>query len=90
MSLSVYEASVPVLVHNRKALSASLKKGADHARARGIDPAVLVNARLFPDMFPLTRQVQIATDMAKGGAARLARVEIPSFPDTASTGPSPS
>ena len=87
MSLSMYQASVPVLIHNLKALSAILKKGADHARARGIDPEVLVNARLFPDMFPLARQVQIATDMAKGGAARLAGVEIPSFPDTESSFP---
>lgn len=85
MSLSMYQASVPVLIHNLKALSAILKKGADHAKARGLDPTVLVNARLFPDMFPLVRQVQIATDMAKGGAARLAGVEIPSFPDTESS-----
>jgi hypothetical protein len=83
----MYQASVPVLIHNLKALSAILKKGADHARARGIDPAVLVDARLFPDMFPLVRQVQIATDMAKGGAARLAGVEVPSFPDTESSFP---
>jgi uncharacterized protein len=87
MSLSMYQASVPVLIHNLKALAGILKKGADHARARGIDPAVLVDARLFPDMFPLARQVQIATDMAKGGAARLAGVEIPSFPDTESSFP---
>ena len=79
MSLSMYEASVPVLIHNLKALSAILKKGADHARARGIDPAVLVNARLFPDMRPLLEDTRF-TD-------RLARVEIPSFPDTESSFP---
>jgi hypothetical protein len=83
----MYQASVPVLIHNLKALAAILKKGADHAKARGIDPAVLVNARLYPDMFPLTRQVQIATDMAKGGAARLAGVEMPSYPDTETSFP---
>jgi uncharacterized protein len=87
MPLSMYQASVPVLIHNLKTLAAILKKGADHAKACGIDPAVLVNARLFPDMFPLARQVQIATDMAKGGAARLAGVEMPSFPDTESSFP---
>ncbi len=87
MSLSMYQASIPVLIHNLKTLAAILKKGADHARARGIEPAVLLNARLFPDMFPLLRQVQIATDMAKGGGARLAGVEIPSFPDTEASFP---
>ena len=79
MSLSMYQASIPVLIHNLKTLSAILKKGAAHAKARGIDPVVLFNARLYPDMFALSRQVQIAADMAKGGAARLAGVEIPSF-----------
>jgi len=87
MPLSMYQTSVPVLIHNLKTLAAILKKGADHAKTRGIEPSVLVNARLFPDMFPLSRQVQIATDMAKGGAARLAGVEMPSFPDTESSFP---
>jgi hypothetical protein len=85
MSLSMYQASVPVLIHNLKTLSAILKKAAAHAKARGIDPAVLVNARLFPDMFPLSRQVQIASDMAKGAGARLASIENPSFADTETT-----
>ncbi|MBK6288147.1 MAG: DUF1993 domain-containing protein [Gammaproteobacteria bacterium] len=85
MSLSMYQASIPVLIHNLKTLSAILKKGAAHAKARGIDPVVLFNARLYPDMFALSRQVQIAADMAKGGAARLAGVEIPSFADTETT-----
>ena len=74
--------SIPVMIHHLKNLAAILKKGADHAKARGIDPDVLINARLYPDMFPLVRQVQIATDSAKGAAARLAGVEVPSFPDT--------
>jgi hypothetical protein len=81
----MYQASIPVLIHNLKTLSAILKKGAAHAKARGIDPVVLFNARLYPDMFALSRQVQIAADMAKGGAARLAGVEIPSFADTETT-----
>ena len=82
MSVSLYTVSIPVMIHNLKNLAAILKKGADHAKARGIDPEVLINARLSPDMFPLVRQVQIATDSAKGAAARLAGVDVPSFPDT--------
>lgn len=85
MSLSMYDASVPVFVRMLENLAAILKKAESHAEARKIDPAVLVGGRLAPDMFPLTRQVQIATDGAKGGAARLAGVEIPSYPDTETT-----
>ncbi|MFX6506456.1 DUF1993 family protein, partial [Acinetobacter baumannii] len=57
-------------------------KGAAHAEAKKIDPAVFLNSRLAPDMFPLTRQVQIACDQLKGCAARLAGVEVPAQPDT--------
>ena len=87
MSLSMYDASVPVLIHGLRNLSVILKKTADHAKAKGYEPGVLVNARLFPDMFPLSRQVQIATDMAKGGGARLAGVDVPSFADTETSFP---
>ena len=82
MGFGIHDASLPVLVHTLKALSAILKKAANHAKAKNIDPAVLLQSRLFPDMFPLVRQVQIATDMSKGGAARLAGVDNPAFPDT--------
>jgi hypothetical protein len=58
-----------------------LKKGEEYADASKIEHAVLLNARLFPDMFPLIRQVQIATDMSKGAAARLAGLEVPSYDD---------
>ena len=85
MGFGIHDASLPVLVHTLKALSAILKKGANHAKAKNIDPAVLLQSRLFPDMFPLVRQVQIATDMSKGGAARLAGVDNPAFPDTETT-----
>ena len=85
MPLSMYQASVPVFVRVLNNLSAILDKGLADAEARKIDPDVLVRARLAPDMHPLSRQVQIATDQAKGGAARLAGVEPPSFPDTEST-----
>ncbi len=85
MPLSIYDASVPAFVNMLKALSAILGKAAAHAEAKKIDPAVLVNDRLAPDMFPLSRQIQIATDGVKGGAARLAGIEVPSYPDTETT-----
>jgi hypothetical protein len=87
MNLSMYPASIPTFILTLTNLSDILAKGAKHAEAKKFDPAVLVNARLAPDMFPLSRQVQIATDIVKGGAARLAGVEVPSFPDTETTFP---
>jgi hypothetical protein len=82
MSISMYQASSPRFINALKNLSAILDKAQAHAEARKIDPAVLMNARLFPDMFPLKRQVQIACDNAKGAVARLAGVEIPRHEDT--------
>jgi hypothetical protein len=87
MSLSMYQASTPVFIRGLENLSAILNKAAAHAEARKIDPAVFINARLAPDMFPLSRQVQIATDGAKGCAARLAGIEVPSYEDTETTFP---
>ena len=81
MTISMYQASVPVFQQGLAALSGVLDKAAAHAAARKIDPAVLLQTRLFPDMFPLTRQVQIAADFAKGCPARLAGVENPSYAD---------
>jgi hypothetical protein len=81
----MYQASIPVFVKNLSNLSAILKKAEAHALARKIEPEVFINARLAPDMFPLSRQIQIATDGVKGCAARLAGVEVPSFPDTEKT-----
>lgn len=85
MPLSMYEVSVPALKQTLGSLAAILRKAAEYAQSRQIDPAVLLNARLFPDMFPLVRQIQIATDQAKGCAARLAKVDIPKFDDTETT-----
>jgi hypothetical protein len=85
MSISMHSASVPVFRQMLSALSDLLQKGEAHALARGFDPAVLMQARLYPDMFALTRQVQIACDFAKGISARLAAVEPPSHPDTEQT-----
>jgi uncharacterized protein len=87
MTLSMYQASLPNFIRGLNNLSAILTKAAAHAEAKKIDPSVFINARLAPDMFPLSRQVQITTDQVKGFAARIAGVEIPSYPDTESTFP---
>lgn len=81
MSLTMYQASVPVFIRMLTNLSAVLKKGEAHAQTKKIEPAVLTGARLAPDMFPLVRQVQIATDQVKGCAARLAGMEVPKYED---------
>lgn len=81
MTISMYQASVPVFNRMLNNLAAILEKGAAHAAAKKIDPAVLVNSRLCPDMFPLSKQIQIATDMAKGCVARLAGQEPPKYED---------
>jgi hypothetical protein len=81
----MYQASIPVFMHGLTNLSGILSKAESHATAKKIDPSVLLNARLYPDMFALTRQVQIATDIVKGGVARLAGVDVPSLPDTETT-----
>jgi uncharacterized protein len=85
MSLDMYQASIPVFVRMLGNLSAILDKGAAFAEAKKIDPTVLITARLAPDMYPLSRQVQIATDMVKGCAARLAGLEVPSYEDNETT-----
>lgn len=79
--ISLYTASVPVLRQILTSLSAILKKAEDHVAAKKLDPNALLQARLFPDMFPLLRQVQLATDFAKGAAARLGGVEVPRYDD---------
>ena len=85
MSLTLYQASIPVFIRMLGNLSSILDKAAAHAEARKIDPAVFINARLAPDMYPLARQIQIATDVAKGCAARLAGIEVPSYEDNEAT-----
>ena len=85
MSLSMYQASVPVFRHHITALGKILAKGEEHANARKIDHSALIQCRLYPDMFPLARQVQIASDTAKSCAARLAGIEVPSWEDNEAT-----
>ena len=82
MTISMYKASVPIFVQFLTSLSAWLDKAAAHAEAKKIDPAVLLNTRLFPDMFPLARQVRAATDHAINACGRLAGVELPTFANT--------
>ncbi len=79
MSALIYETSVPVFKQMLGGLADVLAKAEAHAAARNIEPAALLQARLFPDMFALTRQVQIACDFAAGVCARLAGVEVPSY-----------
>jgi hypothetical protein len=85
MKISMYQATVPVSVHALKSLAAILAIGAAHAEAKKIEPPVLIQSRLFPDMFAFARQVQIACDSAKFGAARIAGVEAPSYEDNETT-----
>ena len=85
MALSFYDISVPVFLRGLGQLSHLLDKGLAHAQGSGIDPTVLVNARLAPDMFTLAGQVQSASDASKLGTARIAGLTAPSFPDTETT-----
>ncbi|HUQ29533.1 MAG TPA: DUF1993 domain-containing protein [Usitatibacter sp.] len=87
MPLSMYQASVPTIIRALDNLAAVLEKGAQHAEAKKFPAEGFINARLYPDMFPLSKQVQIASDVSKGGCARLAQVEAPSFEDNETTFP---
>jgi hypothetical protein len=77
----MHQASALVFIQGLKGLITVLRKAESHAAAKGFDPAALMQARLYPDMFPLTKQVQICTDFAKGAVARLAGEEPPAWPD---------
>jgi hypothetical protein len=83
--MSMSNASIPVFEIGLNALSALLDKAEAYAKAKSIDPTVLLNARLFPDMFPFTRQVQSACDQAKNGAAQLAGIDPPRYEDSEKT-----
>jgi hypothetical protein len=87
MAISIYEASLPVFIRSLDNLQAILDKAVTQSARDGIDPATLIEARLAPDMLPLSGQIQRASDTAKGAAARLAGIEMPSFPDTETTFP---
>jgi hypothetical protein len=85
MAISIYDFSIPVLIRGLSNMSAILAKGAAHAEAKKFDSVALAQSRLIPDMYPFTRQVQIACDTAKGAAGRLAAIEIPKHEDTETT-----
>ena len=85
MSVTIYSASVPVFQQMLRSLDGLLSKAESHAEGRKIDPAALLQARLFPDMFPLLRQVRTATDHAVNAAARLAGKELPKFANDETT-----
>jgi hypothetical protein len=85
MPAPLYDASVPLMVRSLKAVSGFLTKAEAWATERKIDPSVLIEARLAPDMHPLRRQIQMSSDAAKGAGARLAQVENPAMADTETT-----
>ena len=85
MSVSVYQASVPVFTQFLEALSATMAKASAHAVAKKIDPQAYCQARLFPDMFPFARQVQLTADFAKNTTSRLAGLDPPKFADDEKT-----
>jgi hypothetical protein len=85
MSHPIFSASVPVFKQLLGGLSAILSKAQTHTEEKHLDPSALTEARLFPDMFPLRRQVQIACDFARGVSARLAGIEPPKFEDNEQT-----
>lgn len=85
MSKLLHTMTVQACARALRNLSGVLDKAAAHAEAKKIEPSVLLGSRLFPDMFPLTRQVQLASDFAKGTSARIAGVDIPVYEDTETT-----
>jgi uncharacterized protein len=85
MKISMHQASAPRFANTLRNLSAILDKAQAHCEAKKIDPAVMAGMRLIADMFPLSRQVQVACDSAKGAVARLAGVDIPKHEDTEQT-----
>jgi uncharacterized protein len=81
MAFNIYDVSIPVCVRALTNLATLIEKAAAHAEAKKIDPVVFAQARLYPDMLPFTRQIQIACDTAKGAGARLAGLEVPKHED---------
>jgi uncharacterized protein len=85
MEISMYHASIPTITRSLSNLINILEKGDAHAEAKKIDPTVLINARLYPDMLPLSKQVQIVSDVTRRGMARLAGLEAPALEDNETT-----
>ena len=87
MTVSMYQVGIPPMIRSLNNLMGILEKGVSHAEAKKIDPQVLIGSRLYPDMFPLSRQVQIASDISRRGAAKLAGVEAPVMEDNETSFP---
>jgi hypothetical protein len=87
MTISMYKTSVPIFVQFLTSMSAVLDKAAAHCEAKKIEPATLLNMRLYPDMFPLMRQLRAVTDHAISGTARLAGAELITFPNNEASFP---
>jgi uncharacterized protein len=85
MPISIYESTAPVLIRGLEIVSRYLEKAEAFVAEKKIDPSALIQARLFPDMYPLAGQVQRCSDTSKGAIARLAGVDAPSFADTETT-----
>ena len=85
MSFGIYDATIPVYKQGLTTLLHLLDKAEEHAAEKGMDVADLINGKLAPDMFDFKAQIQLACDMAKGGAMRLTGQEVPSHPDTETT-----
>ena len=85
MAYTIYDGCVPPLTHMLGSFHSVLAKGEAHAKETGVDPNSYLELRLAPDMLPLMAQVRIATDMSKGGAARLANIDIPKYEDDETT-----
>ena len=83
--MSFYDATVPAYLQILGSLSGLLDKAEAHCKAKNIAPEVLLTARLYPDMLPFTKQIQLASDFAAKGCARLTQSEVPSTPDTETT-----
>jgi len=83
--MSFYDASVPAYLQILNSLTGLLNKAEAHCKAKNIQPDVLLGSRLYPDMLPLSRQIQLASDFATKGCARLTGSEVPSIPDTEKT-----
>src|ERR1700709_1549697 len=83
--MSFYDATVPAFLQILNSLSGLLNKAETHCAAKNIQPEVLLSARLFPDMLPLSKQIQLASDFATKGCARVTHSEVPSTPDTEKT-----
>jgi hypothetical protein len=85
MTISMYQASIPILIKTLANLAGILRKAEAHASSKKIDPDIFIQGRLYPDMFPLARQIQIATDVAKSCPARLSGQTPPAYEDSERT-----